>query len=198
MESGHHSHDGGTNGRAIASNVPSEGIRSWTWHGKELSMGKVTKNNHTTSVIPPFSVRMRIFSSCTIIQMGWRKGHADITNCQISCTNIDKKIHFWQKTYAFCCRMPKTAVPLHRVFHSIRFKVNKIGVQRYPIFLCRYGSGGIRWGRDFMEVPEGAGRKRRFRKETEGPEGPEVPEGDGTTTGTTFWNVCKANHALIR
>ena len=49
-----------------------------------------------------------------------------------------------------------------------------------------------------MEVPEGAGRKRRFRKETEGPEGPEVPEGDGTTTRTTFWNVCKANHALIR
>ena len=40
-----------------------------------------------------------------------------------------------------------------------------------------------------MEVPEGAGRKRRFRKET---------EGDGTTTGTTFWNVCKANHAPKR
>ena len=40
-----------------------------------------------------------------------------------------------------------------------------------------------------MEVPEGAGRKRRFRKEPEGPEIPEVPEGDGTTTRTTFWNV---------
>ena len=38
--------------------------------------------------------------------------------------------------------MPKTAVPLHRVFHSIRFKVNKIGVQRYPIFLCLYGRKG--------------------------------------------------------
>ena len=49
-----------------------------------------------------------------------------------------------------------------------------------------------------MEVPEGAGGKRRFRKEPEGPEGPEVPEGDGTTTGTTFWNVCKANHAPKR
>ena len=52
-----------------------------------------------------------------------------------------------------------------------------------------------------MEVPEGAGRKRRFRKEPEGPEGPEgpeVPEGDGTTTGTTFWNVYKANHAPKR
>ena len=49
-----------------------------------------------------------------------------------------------------------------------------------------------------MEVPEGAGRKRRFRKETEGPEGPEVPEGDGTTTRTTFWNVYKANHAPKR
>ena len=46
-----------------------------------------------------------------------------------------------------------------------------------------------------MEVPEGAGRSR---KETEGPEIPEVPEGDGTTTGTTFWNVCKANHAPKR
>ena len=49
-----------------------------------------------------------------------------------------------------------------------------------------------------MEVPEGAGRKRRFRKEPEGPEGPEVPEGDGTTTRTTFWNVYKANHAPKR
>ena len=46
-----------------------------------------------------------------------------------------------------------------------------------------------------MEVPEGAGRKRRFRKETEVPE---VPEGDGTTTRTTFWNVYKANHAPKR
>ena len=49
-----------------------------------------------------------------------------------------------------------------------------------------------------MEVPEGAGRKRRFRKEPEGPEIPEVPEGDGTTTRTTFWNVYKANHAPKR
>ena len=49
-----------------------------------------------------------------------------------------------------------------------------------------------------MEVPEGAGGKRRFRKEPEGPEGPEVPEGDGTTTRTTFWNVYKANHAPKR
>ena len=28
----------------------------------------------------------------------------------------------------------RKAVPLHRVFHSIRFKVNKIGVQRNPFF----------------------------------------------------------------
>ena len=26
------------------------------------------------------------------------------------------------------------AVSLHRVFHSIRFKVNKVGIQWYPIF----------------------------------------------------------------
>ena len=30
--------------------------------------------------------------------------------------------------------MSQNAVPLHRVFHSIRFKVNKIGIQRYPFF----------------------------------------------------------------
>ena len=28
----------------------------------------------------------------------------------------------------------KMRVTLHRVFHSIRFKVNKVGIQRYPIF----------------------------------------------------------------
>ena len=27
------------------------------------------------------------------------------------------------------------SVPLHRVFHSIRFKVNKVGVQRYSFFV---------------------------------------------------------------
>ena len=26
------------------------------------------------------------------------------------------------------------SLPLHRVFHSIRFKVNKVGVQRYSFF----------------------------------------------------------------
>ncbi|MGM9655754.1 MAG: hypothetical protein ACI3ZA_01125, partial [Alloprevotella sp.] len=26
---------------------------------------------------------------------------------------------------------------LHRVFHSIRFKVNKVGIQRYPFFYAR-------------------------------------------------------------
>ena len=30
------------------------------------------------------------------------------------------------------------AVSLHRVFHSIRFKVNKVGIQWYPIFFCPY------------------------------------------------------------
>ena len=32
------------------------------------------------------------------------------------------------------CKKDKNAVPLHCVFHSIRFKVNKIGVQRYSFF----------------------------------------------------------------
>ncbi len=36
----------------------------------------------------------------------------------------------------FSCKMCEIALPLHCVFHSIRFKVNKIGVQRYPFFLC--------------------------------------------------------------
>ncbi|EKX91905.1 hypothetical protein HMPREF9999_00863 [Alloprevotella sp. oral taxon 473 str. F0040] len=30
-------------------------------------------------------------------------------------------------------------VSLQCVFHSIRFKVNKVGVQWYPIFLCHIG-----------------------------------------------------------
>ena len=41
---------------------------------------------------------------------------------------------------AFCkikfLQLSEKTVPLHRVFHSIRFKVNKIGVQRYSFFLC--------------------------------------------------------------
>ncbi len=32
-------------------------------------------------------------------------------------------------------QIPKKSVPLQRVFHSIRFKVNKVGVQRYSFFL---------------------------------------------------------------
>ena len=32
----------------------------------------------------------------------------------------------------------KKALNLHRVFHSIRFKVNKIGLKRQPFFLCLY------------------------------------------------------------
>ena len=33
------------------------------------------------------------------------------------------------KFHSFC-------LTLQRVFHSIRFKVNKVGVQRYSFFLC--------------------------------------------------------------
>ena len=31
-------------------------------------------------------------------------------------------------------RFYEKCLPLHRVFHSIRFKVNKVGVQRYSFF----------------------------------------------------------------
>ena len=33
------------------------------------------------------------------------------------------------------CKIATIAISLHRVFHSIRFKVNKVGVQRYSFFL---------------------------------------------------------------
>ncbi len=33
-------------------------------------------------------------------------------------------------------QIPKKSVPLQRVFHSIRFKVNKVGVQRYSFFFA--------------------------------------------------------------
>ena len=36
-------------------------------------------------------------------------------------------------------QIPKKSVPLQRVFHSIRFKVNKVGVQRYSFF-CPYAN----------------------------------------------------------
>ena len=35
------------------------------------------------------------------------------------------------------CKIATIATSLHRVFHSIRFKVNKVGVQRYSFF-CIY------------------------------------------------------------
>ena len=64
--------------------------------------------------------------------------------------------------------MPKTAVPLHRVFHSIRFKVNKIGVQRYPIFFVPIW----KWGNKMREGFYGSsGRSRRFRRVRKEPEG---------------------------
>ena len=38
---------------------------------------------------------------------------------------------------ALLLQIRKMGVTLHRVFHSIRFKVNKVGIQRYPIFFTR-------------------------------------------------------------
>ena len=35
------------------------------------------------------------------------------------------------------CKIATIAISLQRVFHSIRFKVNKVGVQRYSFF-CFY------------------------------------------------------------
>ena len=35
------------------------------------------------------------------------------------------------------CKIATIAISLQRVFHSIRFKVNKVGVQRYSFF-CIY------------------------------------------------------------
>ena len=37
-------------------------------------------------------------------------------------------------------------VTLHRVFHSIRFKVNKVGVQRYSFFYALTQATGMRGG----------------------------------------------------
>ena len=33
------------------------------------------------------------------------------------------------------CKIATIAISLQRVFHSIRFKVNKVGVQRYSFFV---------------------------------------------------------------
>ena len=41
---------------------------------------------------------------------------------------------FWQNP----CIFFEKYVSLHRVFHSIRFKVNKVGIQWYPIFFALY------------------------------------------------------------
>ena len=36
--------------------------------------------------------------------------------------------------YKNTCKSKTIVIPLQRVFHSIRFKVNKVGVQRYSFF----------------------------------------------------------------
>ena len=41
---------------------------------------------------------------------------------------------------SFCLPISKKAVPLHRVFHSIRFKVNKGWSKALLLFLCPYVS----------------------------------------------------------
>ena len=49
------------------------------------------------------------------------------------------------------------ALRLHRVFHCIRFKVNKVGIKRYPFFcafLC--GSWTFSAGLKLVVVPFGA------------------------------------------
>jgi len=38
--------------------------------------------------------------------------------------------------FQFVCPQPKKAILLHRVFHSIRFKVNKGWVTAVTLFLC--------------------------------------------------------------
>ena len=35
---------------------------------------------------------------------------------------------------SFSCTYQQVTLSLHRVFHSIRFKVNKVGIRRYPFF----------------------------------------------------------------
>ena len=39
--------------------------------------------------------------------------------------------------YKNTCKCLAKIIPLQRVFHSIRFKVNKVGVQRYSFFYAR-------------------------------------------------------------
>ncbi len=48
------------------------------------------------------------------------------------------------------------AVSLHRVFHSIRFKVNKVGIQRYPFFyaLRRSLSGSLLISKSENQFPD--------------------------------------------
>ena len=40
-------------------------------------------------------------------------------------------------------QVSKKVVPLHRVFHSIRFKVNKGWGKALPLFFCPYVSDGF-------------------------------------------------------
>ena len=45
-----------------------------------------------------------------------------------------KKNDVLQVFLCYSLHLAEKPLPLHRVFHSIRFKVNKVGIQRYPFF----------------------------------------------------------------
>ena len=55
------------------------------------------------------------------------------STCQTTMFCVKKYYYLSDITLIILHFTPK-AVLLHRVFHSIRFKVNKVGIQRYPFF----------------------------------------------------------------
>ena len=72
----------------------------------------------------------------------------------------------WEKAWI----LQGEPLSLHRVFHSIRFKVNKVGIQWYPIFLFIPQARFLKFLRkslDFLQkhfrnTPEFYGKNRRF------------------------------------
>ena len=65
--------------------------------------------------------------------------HLRLTKTRHTVKNEPKISYFVAK----CLQIAPYRVILHRVFHSIRFKVNKVGIQRYPFFYAFFAKTDI-------------------------------------------------------
>ena len=89
----------------------------------DFSTSTAEKSASTTGFMPSGTFLWCGFEGVRVWQVGISKSGRFV-----------KKVRNWRFFPPVFLRSVCRAVSLHRVFHSIRFKVIKVGIQRYPFF----------------------------------------------------------------